>query len=740
MSKKNCLDLTAHLLLNSAIRAFGSFALIAGIAFFGSQAYGATIAVNGLGDTLNNDGVCTIREAIVNANNDAATWVDCAAGSGADTINLPAGTITLSIANTPDPFSFEDFAARGDLDILTDMTINGNAGGTTINGAALDRIFDVNPDTDINDPTPTPSIVVHINQLTITNGRQNQYASVKINPNATVTIDNSTVSSGRAWADDGGGIYNAGTLTMTNCTVSGNTAYLHAGGIKNDGVITLQSCTVTNNDSDFDNLSGGIWNSAGPANAATLQNTIVAGNGGVDCPNLLGAFTSLGYNIVGEFGTSVGNPTITATTGDQFDVSDASVQLGSLANNGGPTPTNALGAGSIAIDQGKSFGLTTDQRGDTRPCDQASVTNAAGGDGSDVGAFEVQGACAAPNSAPTAGDDSATILHDSGANTINVLVNDSDPDSDTLTITVVTQGANGSVAITGGGTAVSYTPGLHFVGGDSFTYTISDGNSHTATATVSVTVFNNAPVAVGNSYSTNSNTPLNVAASGVLGNDGDIDGDTLTAQVVSGPLHAASFALNSDGSFSYSPAFNYAGPDSFTYEASDGVDFSNTVTVSINVIDTVPPVLTASLATPSLWPPNHDLVNVGLSASASDNSGGPVTISVAVFSDEDDLTSESGDFSPDAKNIAPGTLRLRSERAGSGDGRAYLIVVTATDPSNNVSRACLTVVVPKSQSQSAISSVNAQAAAAQAYCETHNGAPPPGYFVVGDGPVVGPKQ
>ena len=707
---------------------------------FGSTAQAATITVNGLGDTLSNNGVCTIREAIINANNDAATWPDCAAGSGADVINLPAGTITLSLPNTPSSFSFEDFAVLGDLDLLSDITINGNAAGTTIDGGALDRIFDINPDTDPVDMNPTPPITAHINLLTITNGRQNQYGAVKVHPNATVTIDNSTISNSRAWADDAGGVYNSGTLTLTNCTVSGNTALLHAGGIKNEGVLFLKSSTVTDNDSDFDNLAGGIYHSSSMGSSVTLQNTIVAGNGGVDCPNLLGTFTSLGHNIVGEFGTIMGNPTMTATTGDQFDVSDAAVQLGALANNGGPTSTHALGAGSIAIDQGNSSGVTTDQRGETRPCDQAAITNAAGGDGADVGAFEVQGACASPNSAPTAVDDAANVLHDSGANVINVLTNDSDPDTDTLTVTIVTQGANGSVAIVGGGTAVSYTPGLHFVGNDSFTYTIDDGHSHTATATVNVTVFNNAPVAVGDGYSTNSNTPLNVPAPGVLTNDGDPDGDGLTTQLVSGPLHAGSFALNADGSFIYNPVFNYAGPDSFTYKASDGVAFSNTVTVNIDVIDTVPPDLTASVATSSLWPPNHELVNVGLNINASDNSGGPLTISVAVFSDEDDLAPDSGNFSPDAKSVAAGTLRLRSERSGSGDGRVYLIVITATDPSNNVSHACLTVVVPKSQSAADMASVNAQAAAASAYCHTHNGAPPPSFFIVGDGPVMGPKQ
>ena len=71
-----------------------------------------------------------------------------------------------------------------------------------------------------------------------------------------------------------------------------------------------------------------------------------------------------------------------------------------------------------------------------------------------------------------------------------------------------------------------------------------------------------------------------------------------------------------------------------------------------------------------------------------------------------------GEESPDAMNIGSGTLRLRSERSGNGDGRVYLIRVTATDGSSNTSRACLSVVVPKSHSGANVSSVNLQALAA----------------------------
>jgi len=161
-------------------------------------------------------------------------------------------------------------------------------------------------------------------------------------------------------------------------------------------------------------------------------------------------------------------------------------------------------------------------------------------------------------------------------------------------------------------------------------------------------------------------------------------------------------------------------------------------TVTVN--DLEPPKVLCSVATPRLWPPNHDLVDVGLTASASDNCAGPLPIAVHVFGDEDDeMPTGDGNFSPDARDIAPGTLRLRRERRGDADGRVYLSVESTSDGSGNSSFACCTVVVPHDQSRASILSVDNQASAAQAFCSA-SGTPPPGYFVVGDGPVIGPKQ
>ena len=115
----------------------------------------------------------------------------------------------------------------------------------------------------------------------------------------------------------------------------------------------------------------------------------------------------------------------------------------------------------------------------------------------------------------------------------------------------------------------TYTPAANFAGSDSFTYTASDGTavSNVATVTVTVTGVNDAPVAVDDSATTAEETPV---SGSVLTNDTDVDGaTTLTATLVASPANGI-VTLASDGSFTYTPAANFAGSDSFTYTASDG--------------------------------------------------------------------------------------------------------------------------------------------------------------------------
>src|SRR5262249_48979913 len=121
-------------------------------------------------------------------------------------------------------------------------------------------------------------------------------------------------------------------------------------------------------------------------------------------------------------------------------------------------------------------------------------------------------------------------------------------------------------------------------GPDSFTYKANDGALDSNVATVSLTVnpVNDAPTANSNSYTVAEDNVLTVAAPGVLANDTDIDGDHLTASLVSGPAHGV-LSFNAAGSFPYTPSANYNGSDSFTYKANDGSLDSNVTTVTLTV-------------------------------------------------------------------------------------------------------------------------------------------------------------
>src|SRR6185503_17269189 len=144
-----------------------------------------------------------------------------------------------------------------------------------------------------------------------------------------------------------------------------------------------------------------------------------------------------------------------------------------------------------------------------------------------------------------------------------------------------------------------------------------------------------------------------------------------------------------------------------------------------------------------LWPPNHKLVDVGLHVDVHQDPGATHETTLTVYSDEDDLWPASGRFSPDASMTA-GDLRLRAERSGRGDGRVYLIVVTVKDTDNatglfHFHECVFTVGVPHDMSAASIASLLAQEEAAADFWN-ENGTAPPGYVVVGDGPVIGPKQ
>ncbi|HAO61977.1 MAG TPA: hypothetical protein DCQ90_08780 [Erysipelotrichaceae bacterium] len=189
------------------------------------------------------------------------------------------------------------------------------------------------------------------------------------------------------------------------------------------------------------------------------------------------------------------------------------------------------------------------------------------------------------NDAPVALNDAYSIDEDGvlSVPALGVLGNDTDTEGSALSASLVSGVSHGILVLNSDG-SFSYTPNANYFGSDSFTYQANDGLNDSNIATVNITVnpINDAPVAVGENYSTNEDVTLNVPTLGVLGNDSDIEGDALTAILVS-DVSNGTLTLNADGSFTYVPDANYFGPDSFTYKANDGAADSNTVTVSITV-------------------------------------------------------------------------------------------------------------------------------------------------------------
>jgi VCBS repeat-containing protein len=249
------------------------------------------------------------------------------------------------------------------------------------------------------------------------------------------------------------------------------------------------------------------------------------------------------------------------------------------------------------------------------------------------------------NRAPVAVADSYTVAQ--GARLAipapGVLVNDADPDGNAITLIDATLTTRGAFAPSSDGSFVYIAPS-NFSGTDTFTYKATDGALKSAAVTVSinVTAVNQVPLAGNDSYSTNKNVALQVAGPGVLGNDSDPDGNVLTVQVMAQPTHGT-LAMNTNGSFSYTPTNNYVGLDSFTYVAHDGIAPSNAATVTINVSDAnYPPVANDdSYSTP--YNAKLSVAGPGLLANDRDPDGNqPLMVVVATQPTKGTLSLTSG--------------------------------------------------------------------------------------------------
>ena len=232
-----------------------------------------------------------------------------------------------------------------------------------------------------------------------------------------------------------------------------------------------------------------------------------------------------------------------------------------------------------AIDDGTVFFAPTTLEHDTKYEWKVTVTNASGTTRtSQIRSFTT---ALDPNiNRPPVAASQALGVQEDGS--LAVTLGASDPDGDTLTYSIVTSPTHGT--LTGTAPSLTYLPAANYNGTDTFTFRANDGeaNSNAATVSIAVAPVNDTPVANANAYTAQGGSTLTVAAPGVLGNDTDVEGSSLTASVATGVSHGT-LALATNGSLTYTPAAGYSGPDSFTYRASDGTTPSAPATVSITV-------------------------------------------------------------------------------------------------------------------------------------------------------------
>ncbi|MFZ1371944.1 MAG: choice-of-anchor Q domain-containing protein, partial [Ferruginibacter sp.] len=371
----------------------------------------------------------------------------------------PGSTITFNMATVTSPITL----TTGEISILKNLTIQGpGAALLTINGGGSGRIFYV----------AGAGVTGNINALTLTGGTgagavntgrggaaYNNLANMNLTnmvitgntaangggintagAGSITTITNSTISNNTSTSSGGGlqnfststthvigstisgntstgsfgGAFQAnGTTTFANSTISGNSASTSGGGLYFNGPsATIINSTITNNTTT--GVGGGI-NKIG-TNPLNIRNTLIAGNnGGATAPDVSGTIVSQGFNLVGRVDGSTGFTQPTDLTGTI--AAPLNPLLGTLANNGGRTQTHALLTGSPAIDKGSAANypvstlpILTDQRDSIRPYDYPAIPDAAGGNGSDIGAYELKDVigCTPPTMNPVPSD---TVCH-----------------------------------------------------------------------------------------------------------------------------------------------------------------------------------------------------------------------------------------------------------------------------------------------------------------------------------------
>ncbi len=378
----------------------------------------------------------------------------------------------------------------GELFIDRNLTIKGSgAKELSISGNNKSRVFSIasNVTADISGLTISSGFAdvgagiynagnLTLSDLMIRDNYGNGSSGIANDRNATLNLYNSTIynntcpyGSASYSLTSSAAIVNLGKMTIQNSTISHNQSWM---SVFNNGTLMINASTIADtiwfskSDGGSTSISIGVFNGdfLRIVGVTKVKNSIIARNS----TDIRGEFISEGYNLIGNIGNfSQGLGFVHGKNGDQVGTWNAPIdpKLGELKDNGGPTWTRALLAGSPALNAANPYDRPqTDQRGIDR------------GSRPDIGAYE--------NAAAIARSDSATVRR-GGSITIPVLANDFDTDGDRFTIVNYSNPMGGTLTRnTDGFTYTSRFPWLN----DFFTYTISDGKGETSTATVQIRI------------------------------------------------------------------------------------------------------------------------------------------------------------------------------------------------------------------------------------------------------------
>ena len=300
------------------------------------------------------------------------------------------------------------------------------------------------------------------------------------------------------------------------------------------------------------------------------------------------------------------------------------------------------------------------------------------------------------NDDPVPNDSSDTTAEDTPG---DGSVGASDVDTgDTLTYAVTDPPDHGTLVLDPNTGDYVYTPNPDYNGGDSFSFSVSDGTVTIPGGDVSLTVtaVNDAPVPNDSSDTTAEDTP----GDGSVGAS-DVDGDPLTYVVTDPPDHGTLVLDPNTGGYVYTPHPDYNGGDSFSFSVSDGTVTipGGDVTLTVIAVNDLPICTTASPSIASLWPPDHSLIDVNVLGVSDPVEGSAITISItSIWQDEPTNTIGDGNTLIDGFGVGTPIARVRRERSGSkrvpGDGRMYYINFTGTDAEGGECTGTVQVGVP----------------------------------------------